>query len=79
MIKKIILLVLFIQFQSVLGQKTLEQIIKEIPFSINYYSPFSYYDSAEKKQGVSIQNQTQILKKLKLEPLEHGEYYLTGK
>ncbi|WP_299246610.1 hypothetical protein [uncultured Aquimarina sp.] len=77
--KKIILLLLVFQFQSVLGQKTLEQIINEIPFSKNYYSPFSYHDSAEKKQGFSIQNETKVLKRLNLSPLEHSEYYITGK
>lgn len=79
MIKTGFILILFFQFQSALGQKTLEQIINETPFSQSYYSPFSYYDSAEKKQGFSIQNETQVLKKLKLEPLEHSEYYITGK
>ncbi|WP_298541261.1 hypothetical protein [uncultured Aquimarina sp.] len=77
--KKIILLLLVFQFQSVLSQKTLEQIINEIPFSKNYYSPFSYHDSAEKKQGFSIQNETKVLKRLNLSPLEHSEYYITGK
>ena len=79
MIKKGFTLLLIFQFSSILGQKTLEQIIDEIPFSTDYYSPFSYYDSAEKKQGFSIQNETQVLKRLKLEPLEHSEYYITGK
>lgn len=79
MTKTILLLLFFFHFQSILGQKTLEQIIDETPFSTGYYSPFSYYDSAEKKQGISIQNETQILKRLKLEPLKQSEYYITGK
>jgi len=77
--KKAILLLLLFQFQSVFSQKTLEEIINEIPLYKSYYSPFSYYDSAEKKQGFSIQNEAQILKRLKLPPLEHSEYYITGK
>ncbi|MEO8933217.1 MAG: SH3 domain-containing protein [Xanthomarina sp.] len=79
MIKRGLILLLFFQFQFVLGQKTLEQIINETPFIESYYSPFSYSDNAWEKQGVSIQNETQILKTLKLEPLEYGEYYITGK
>lgn len=77
--KTILLLLVLFQFQFVLGQKSLEQIINETPFSTGYYSPFSYYDSAGKKQGFSIQNETNILKKLKLKPLKHSEYYITGK
>jgi len=79
MIRKSLVILLILQFQSVLGQKTLEQIIDTIPLYKNYYSPFSYYDSAEKKQGFSIQNESQILEKLSLEPLNHGEYRITGK
>ncbi|QCE40366.1 hypothetical protein [Psychroserpens sp. NJDZ02] len=77
--KNILLLLVLFQFQSILAQKTLKQIINETPFSTGYYSPFSYYDSAGKKQGFSIQNETNILKKLKLKPLKHSEYYITGK
>lgn len=79
MVKKGFILLLFFQFNFVLGQKTLEQIIDETPFSKGYYSSFSYSDTAGKIQGFSIQNETKILKRLKLEPLEHGEYYITGK
>ncbi|WP_430905645.1 SH3 domain-containing protein [Maribacter sp. 2-571] len=79
MMKITLVLLLLFQFQSVLGQKKLEQIISDTPFYESYYSPFSYYDGAEKKQGFSIQHETQILKRLKLEPLEHSEYYITGK
>ena len=60
------ILFLLIAFQSVSGQKTLEQIIDETPFSTTYYSSFTYYDSAEKKQGISIQNEANILKKLEV-------------
>ncbi|MBL4746162.1 MAG: hypothetical protein JKY08_07315 [Flavobacteriaceae bacterium] len=77
--KTILLLLIIFQFQSVLGQKTLEQIINEKSFFKSYYSPFNYYDSAEKKQGFSIQNDAEILKRLKLSALEHSEYYITGK
>ena len=79
MIKKTLAIVLFFQFNTVFGQKTLEQIIDKVPFYDSYYSPFSYHDSAEKKQGFSIQNETQILKRLKLKPLNHSEYYIVGK
>jgi len=80
MIKKGLLLILLLfQFQISFGQKTLEQIIKEIPYTKNYYSPFNYYDEAGKKQGFSIHNETKVLKRLKLESLEHSEYYITGK
>lgn len=79
MIKKGIILLLIFQLQSVLGQKTLEQIISEAPFEKGFYSPFSYADTAGEKQGFSIQNETQILKRLKLKPLTHSEYYVTGK
>lgn len=77
--KKVIILLLVFQFQSISGQKSLEQIIDETPLDNNHYSSFSYYDSAEKKQGFSIQSETQILKKLKLPPLKNREYYITGK
>ncbi|WP_036155227.1 hypothetical protein [Maribacter forsetii] len=77
--KTILLLLVVFQFQSVLGQKTLEQLINEIPLSTGYYSPFSYYDSAGKKQGFSVQKETNVLKRLKLKPLKHSEYYITGK
>ena len=77
--KTMLFLLVLLQFQSVIGQKTLEQIINETPFSTGYYSPFSYYDSAGEKQGFSIQNETNILEKLKLKPLKHSEYYITGK
>ena len=77
--RKIIILLLVFQFQPILGQTSLEQIINKIPLYGNYYSPFSYYDSAEKKQGFSIQNEVQILKKLKLPLLKNREYYITGK
>ncbi|MFD2562890.1 SH3 domain-containing protein [Aquimarina rubra] len=73
--KKAIILLLLSQFQSVIGQKTFEQIIDEIPF----YRDFGYYDSAEKKQGFSIQNETQILKRLELPSLKNREYYIIGK
>ncbi|WP_378174048.1 SH3 domain-containing protein [Aquimarina sp. SS2-1] len=77
--KKAIILLLIFQFQSVIGQKTFEQIIDETPLYENYYSPFSYSDRAEKKQGVSIQNETQILRRLELPLLKNREYYITGK
>jgi len=77
--KKVIILLLVFQYQSVTGQKTFEQIIDETPLYGNYYSPFSYADTAEKKQGFSIQNETQLLKRLKLPPLKNREYYITGK
>ncbi|MDH7447574.1 SH3 domain-containing protein [Aquimarina sp. 2201CG14-23] len=77
--KKAIILLLVFQFQSVISQKTFEQIIDEIPLYENHYSPFSYSDGAEKKQGFSIQNEAQVLKRLKLTPLKNREYYITGK
>ena len=77
--KTMLFLLVLLQFQSVIGQKTLEQIINETPFSTGYYSPFSYYDNAGEKQGFSIQNETDVLKKLNLKPLKHSEYYITGK
>ncbi len=79
MIKKGLILLLFIQFQSVFGQKTLQQVIDETPISGNYYSPFSYSDNAGEKQGVSLKKEIQVLKRLKLAPLDHSEYFITGK
>lgn len=78
-IKKIVFVLLFFQLVSISAQNTLKQIINKTPIYESYYSPFSYYDKAGKKQGFSIQNETQILKKLKLESPEHFEYFITGK
>lgn len=77
--KKLLVFLLIFQFNSVFGQKTLEQIIDQIPLDENYFSPFGYFDRAGEIQGISIQNEPEILKRLHLEPLEFGEYYLTGK
>jgi len=80
MIKKGLFLLLLIQFQSVFGQKTLQQIIDEVPYSGNHYSSYGYSDRAIEKQNIlSIQNETQVLKQLKLPPLDHSEYFITGK
>jgi len=79
MMKTILPLLLLLQFQCVLGQKTLEQIISEVQFTSDNNSTFHYYDSAKENQGVSIQNETQILKQLHLKPSDQSEYYLTGK
>lgn len=77
--KKAIILLFIFQFQSVFGQKSLEQIINNLSSDENYSSSFSYYDSAEEKQGISIQNETQILEKLNITPLPHKEYSIIGK
>jgi hypothetical protein len=79
MIKRGLILLLLIKFNCVFGQKSLNQLIADIPYEENYYSPFSYYDSADKKQGICIQNEPKILKTLKLPPLEFKEYYIVGK
>ena len=79
MIKKTLAIVLFFQFNSVFGQNTLEQIIDKVPFYDSYYSPFSYFDQAGKKQGLLINDNTQVLKKLRLKPLDYSKYYITGK
>jgi len=79
MIKKGLILLLLFQLQFVLAQKTLEQVIDEVPFSGNHYSPYSYSDGAGKIQGFSINDEQAVLNRLKLEPLEHAEYYITGK
>ncbi|WCM42682.1 SH3 domain-containing protein [Flavobacterium sp. CBA20B-1] len=65
------MMIFLLSFQFVFGQKTLKQIITEIP-SKNYFE-------AGKKQGISLQNEPLILKKLALEPLKEKEYFITGK
>ncbi len=77
MIRKHLILLLLFQLQVVLGQKTLKQLINEVTSSENNSS--YYEDNSGKKQGFSIQNETAILKKLELKPLDHSEYYITGK
>lgn len=79
MIRKVLIVILFFCFQYVLGQKTLENYIAKAPLYKSYYSPFSYYDNAEKKEGISINNEKAILKRLRFKTLAHGEYYITGK
>ncbi len=76
--QKAIILLLVFQFKAILDQNSLEQIVNEIPLYTSYSSPFSFYDSAEKKQGFSIQNETQVLKRLKLSPSKNREYHITG-
>ena len=79
MMKKLFLLLLIFQFNAVLGQKTFQEVIDEITVDELDYFSLGYFDHAEEKQGVSIQNEPQILEKLKLERSAFSEFYITGK
>ncbi len=79
LMKKGLILLLLFQYQFGFGQKKLEHIIDEVSLVNEYYSPFNYFDKADEKHRLSINSETQVLKKLNLELLENGEYYITGK
>lgn len=66
-------------FTQAFGQNTLEFIIKKVSNKEEFDTSFSYFDKVEKNKGISIQNETQILKRLKLNSLKDKEYYITGK
>lgn len=77
--KNVFLLLLLFQFNTSLGQKTLEEVLVEIQEIESYYSSTSYVDDAGEMKGISIHNEQLILDHLQLDPIEYGEYFLTGK
>ena len=77
--KNVFLLLLLFQFNTSLGQKTLEEVLVEIQEIESYYSSTSYVDDVGEMKGISIHNEQLILDHLQLDPIEYGEYFLTGK
>lgn len=77
--KKVIILLLVLQCQTIPGQTPLAQIIDNLAMTENPQSAFNYYDSAEKEHGYSLENEVEILDQLNLPSDNNKAYYITGK